>query len=150
MIYPWLQKIPKHFLQDKLFNAENWDSYKLSLYTNIMDLYDLEAPSNDFFYTSKNLDVYTSKQRNTILAISIILFILVSERMDELACYCLTIINKEVTYTKIFQKKYMRYLPRTISLSSYPHSLHVDKLNASLILLVYMDLRRLAINSENL
>lgn len=121
----------KHFLQDKLFNAENWDSYKLSLYTNIMDLYDLEVNRQMIFsILRKNLDAYTSKQRMMILAIlNNFIYTCIRENEDKLARYCLTIINKEVTlYENLPEKIHALFYQELLAYRATPHSLHVDKI----------------------
>ena len=96
-----------------------------------MDLYDLEANRQMIFsILRKNLDAYTSKQRMMILAIlNNFIYTCIRENEDELACYCLTIIDKEVTlYENLPEKIHALFYQELLSYRSRPHYLHADKI----------------------
>ena len=69
-----------------------------------------------FSILRKNLDAYTNKQRMMILAIlNNFIYTCIRENEDELARYCLTIINKEVTlYENLPEKIQVFYNLRDI------------------------------------
>lgn len=100
------------YLKNKLFSLENWNIFKLTLYTNIMSLYDFQS-NNDIISSilKKDLNLYNEEQQDTILIIIVnFLSMCISNNQDDLAKYYLQIMNKiSPTISNFFQKNIILY-----------------------------------------
>lgn len=100
------------YLKNKFFSLENWNIFKLTLYVNIMSLYDFQS-NNDIISSilKKDLNLYNEEQQDTILIIIInFLSMCISNNQDDLAKYYLQIMNKiNPTISNFFQKNIILY-----------------------------------------
>lgn len=105
-----------NFLKNQFFEAENWNEFKLTLYTNIMQIYDIHA--NHAIISSllnKKIEEFPAKQQPTILYI-LINFIsdcLLNDSLLLAKHYNQLIIKTPVSYDNVLQKilaQYYEYL----------------------------------------
>lgn len=104
------------FMKNQFFEAENWDSFKLSLYTNIMGIYEFD--SNHAIISSllsKKIEEQPAKHQSTILYI-LINFIsdcLLNDSLLLAKHYNQLVIKTPVNYDNALQKilaQYYEYL----------------------------------------
>ncbi|MFI3686051.1 hypothetical protein VBH15_13915 [Vagococcus fluvialis] len=111
------------FLKNKFFSLENWTPFKLTLYTNIISLYDFHSNSEIIAsILKKRIDQYTEEQRDSILNILInFISICISNNQDNLAKYYLSyLLEMPPSIKNLFQKSIGRYYLYVIKYREIP------------------------------
>lgn len=101
-----------NYLKNKFFSLENWNIFKLTLYINIMSIYDFQ--SNNEIISSilkKELNLYNEEQLDSILIVLINhISTCISINQDNLAEYYLSYIDDmKPTVSNYFQKNVALY-----------------------------------------
>lgn len=108
----YLSDVNTEFLKEQFFEAENWNTFKLSLYTNIMEIYDLQ--SNHAIITSllhKKIEDYEEDEQLIILYILINFSnqCLLEESLLLAKHYNQLVLERSSNYNNVLQKIIARY-----------------------------------------